>query len=277
MAVTIKDISKCLDEIAPFSIAESWDNVGLLVGDRSREVQRVLVGLDPTLKLLDEALSCGADTVVTHHPAIFKPVSAIDTAEPSGRFLEKALKNQLNVFACHTNFDTIAPGVSDVLARLLGLEDIRPLVVDTPQLTEGAGTGRLGFYNQPLDRATFIDRLLDILERSSVQMAGGLPEIISSVALCGGSGSAFAEAARNRGADLFISAEIKHDVARWAEEADFCIIDGTHYATEKPALKLLVEKMQAYAKTHRWDITISESTTESHPFSPVDTNSYRKQ
>ncbi|MEE4166205.1 MAG: Nif3-like dinuclear metal center hexameric protein [Desulfocapsaceae bacterium] len=277
MAVTIKDIIKCLDEIAPFSIAESWDNVGLLVGDRSREVQRVLVGLDPTLKLLDEALSCGADTVVTHHPAIFKPVSAIDTAEPSGRFLEKALKNQLNVFACHTNFDTIAPGVSDVLARLLGLEDIRPLAVDTPQLTEGAGTGRLGFYHQPLDRATFIDRLLDILERSSVQMAGRLPEIISSVALCGGSGSAFAEAARNRGADLFISAEIKHDVARWAEEADFCIIDGTHYATEKPALKLLVEKMQAYAKTHRWDITISESTTESHPFSPVDKNSYRKQ
>ena len=276
MAVTIKDIIKCLDEIAPFSIAESWDNVGLLVGDRNREVQSMLVGLDPTLKLLDEAAAVGADTVITHHPAIFKPLPAIDTAEPSGRFLEKALKKQINVLACHTNFDTIAPGVSDVLAKLLGLENITALIAETQQLIAGAGTGRLGYYPQPIDRATFVDTLLHVLNLSSVQIAGRLPETISSVALCGGSGSAFAEAARNRGADLFISAEIKHNIARWAEEADFCVIDGTHYATEKPALKLLTEKIETYANMHRWNIEVTESTTESHPFSLVDTNSYRQ-
>ena len=179
MAVTIKDIIKCLDEIAPFAIAESWDNVGLLVGNRSREVQSMLVGLDPTLKLLDEAAAVGADTVITHHPAIFKPIPAIDTAEPSGRFLEKALKKQINVFACHTNFDSIAPGVSDVLADLLGLEHIIPLIAGTSQPTDGAGTGRLGYYPQPIDRATFIDKLLNVLKLSSVQIAGRLPETIS--------------------------------------------------------------------------------------------------
>ncbi len=91
----------------------------------------MLVGLDPTLKLLDEAAAVGADTVITHHPAIFKPLPAIDTAEPSGRFLEKALKKQINVLACHTNFDSIAPGVSDVLAKLLGLENITALIAET--------------------------------------------------------------------------------------------------------------------------------------------------
>ena len=276
MAVTIEDIGKCLDEIAPFAIAESWDNVGLLVGNRSREVQSLLVGLDPTLKLLEEAAAVGADTVITHHPAIFKPIPAIDTAEPSGRFLEKALQKQINVFACHTNFDSIAPGVSDVLAELLGLENTIPLLADTAQPIDGAGTGRLGHYPQPVERAIFIDKLLNVLKLSSVQLAGRLPETISSVALCGGSGSNFAEAARNHGADLFITAEIKHSVARWAEEADFCVIDGTHYATEKPAVKLLTEKIKVYADIHRWNIKISESTTESHPFSLVDTNSYRK-
>lgn len=91
MTVTIKDIIKCLDEIAPFTMAESWDNVGLLIGDQRREVISLLIGLDPTNRLLDEALEIGADTVITHHPAIFKPIPSINTADPAGSFLEKAL------------------------------------------------------------------------------------------------------------------------------------------------------------------------------------------
>jgi len=276
MTVTIKDIIKCLDEIAPFAIAESWDNVGLLVGNRDREVRSILVGLDPTTRLLDEALTVGADTVITHHPAIFKPIPCIDTGEPGGKFLEKALNNHLNVFACHTNFDSVAPGVNDELADLLGLDNISPLIPGASQPFDGAGMGRLGHYRQPLDRTTFINKVLDILELPSIQTAGSLPEMISCVALCGGSGSEFAEVARNCGADLFITSEVKHNIARWVEEANFCVIDGTHYATEKPALKLLVKKIKTYTDAHHWNISISETTTERHPLKLVDKNSYIK-
>jgi len=273
MAVTTKDIIACLDEIAPFAIAENWDNVGLLVGNRNREVKSILVGLDPTTKLLDEAHAVGADTVITHHPAIFRPIPAIDTGEPAGRFLEKALTSQINVFACHTNFDSAVPGVNDALAELLGLVDISPLVPTTSQPVDGAGMGRVGYYRQPLASPTFVKKLLSVLELSSIQFAGPLPETISCVALCGGSGSEFAEIARNCGADLYISSEIKHNIARWAEEAQFCVIDGTHYATEKPALKLLAEKLKTYANSRNWDISISETTTERHPFTMVDIHS----
>lgn len=276
MAVTIKDIIKCLDEIAPFAIAESWDNVGLLVGNRNREVRSILVGLDPTMSLLDEAVTVGADTVITHHPAIFKPIPFIDTAEPAGKFLENALSNNINVFACHTNFDSVAPGVNDELANLLGLENISPLIPESSQHIDGAGTGRLGYYPHPLDRSVFISRLLKTLKLPSIQTAGSIPETVSCVALCGGSGSEFAETARSCGADLFITAEIKHNIARWAEEAHFCVIDGTHYATEKPALRLLVKKLKTYANAHRWNISIKETTTERHPFTLVDANSYRQ-
>lgn len=275
MAVTIKDIITCLDEIAPFTIAETWDNVGLLVGNRNREVKSMLIGLDPTTKLLDEAQKIGADTIITHHPAIFKPIPSIDTGEPAGKFLEQALNSKINVFACHTNFDSVVPGVNDELTDLLGLENISPLVPNTSQPVDGAGMGRVGYYPQPLDRSMFLNRLLAVLELSSVQVAGSLPERISCVALCGGSGSEFAEVARNCGADLYITAEIKHNIARWAEEAEFCVIDGTHYATEKPALRLLTEKLIAYATTHNWDISISETTTERHPFTMVDSHSYQ--
>lgn len=274
MSVTINDIIGCLDEIAPFAIAESWDNVGLLVGDRNRKVSSILVGLDPTSRLLEEAIAANINTVITHHPAIFRPIPSIDTSDPAGKFLEKALSNRINVLACHTNLDSTCSGVNDALAELLELQDTRPLIPSASHAADGSGMGRIGFYPTKKSRKDFVTNVLKVLEIPSVQIAGNIPEIISCVALCGGSGSDFAEMARNCGADVYISSEIKHNIARWAEEAGFCIIDGTHYATEKPGVKLLTKKLQDYACKKGWKIKIKETITENHPFTTVDTNSY---
>jgi len=275
MKTTVADVITGLDQIAPFGMAESWDNVGLIVGDRDRPVGSVLVGLDPTNRLLDEALAEKVDTVITHHPAIFKPIPSIDTGDSSGRFLEKALTHRLNIIACHTNFDTVCKGVNDILAELLGLEKVRPLLPASELFPDDAGLGRIGCYSQPKSRIAFVELLLEVLDLDGVQMAGELPETITAVALCGGSGSDFAEAARRSGADLYISAEIKHSVGRWAEENGFCIIDGTHYATEKPAVRLLAERLRSYSRKRNWNLDVKETETENHPFSTVDKNRYR--
>ncbi len=275
MKTTVADLIGALDQIAPFGMAESWDNVGLIVGDRERQISSVLIGLDPTNLLLKEALDLGADTVITHHPAIFRPIPAIDTSESSGRFLELALTHRLNIVACHTNFDAVCEGVNDVLAELLGLQDISPLIPADEPYPDTAGLGRVGCYTQPKKRKQFIDRLLDILDLDTVQIAGELPAAITAVAVCGGSGSEFAETARRSGADVYLTAEIKHNVARWAEENDFCIIDGTHFATEKPAVKLLAEKLRKYGRERKWQFEVSETETERHPFSIIDKSTYR--
>ena len=275
METKVADLISALDQIAPFGMAESWDNVGLIVGDRGRRVDSVLIGLDPTNQLLSEAIDRGADTVITHHPAIFKPIPSIDTGESSGRFLEKALTHRLNIIACHTNFDSVCKGVNDMLADLLGLQDVSPLRPAEAPFPTDAGLGRIGCYQQPKDKAEFVDLLLEVLNLDIVQMAGELPETITAVALCGGSGSEFAETAKRSGADLYISAEIKHNVGRWAEENDFCIIDGTHYATEKPAVRLLVEHLRTFSLEQNWDLDIQETETENHPFSTVDKYRYR--
>jgi putative NIF3 family GTP cyclohydrolase 1 type 2 len=115
MPVTVADIITCLDGIAPFSVAESWDNVGLLVGDQNRSVTSILVALDPTSQLLDEAIGLGADTVITHHPALFKPLLSINTADPTGIFLEKALSARLTVVACHTSHPSSPPSTPRVM------------------------------------------------------------------------------------------------------------------------------------------------------------------
>lgn len=271
MTVRVKDILESLNIEAPFSLAEAWDNVGLLVGDPEQEVTAVLAGLDPTNRLVDEAIALGANTIVTHHPVIFKPLQTINTAEPNGRLLQKALANHIAIIGCHTNFDSARAGVSHYLALQLGLEDLSPLVSSSDKAGTDTGLGCIGSYPAPLRAADFLDRVFHVLHLPSVQMAGTLPTQITSVAVCGGSGSELAPIALRRGADVYLSAEIKHSTAIWAAETNFCIIDGTHYATEKPAVTLLVKKLQEAGEQKDWTIKILQTTEEQHPFVLMDT------
>jgi dinuclear metal center YbgI/SA1388 family protein len=270
MTVRVKDILESLNVQAPFSLAESWDNVGLLVGDPEQEVTGVLAALDPTNRLVDEALALGVNTIITHHPVIFKPLPSINTAEPGGRLLAKALANQLAIIGCHTNFDSAREGVSDYLAFQLGLENLAPLLPAPDDQAAHTGLGRIGAYPSPVTAADFIARILQTLDLPCVQMAGPLPVTVKTVAVCGGSGSELAPTAFQRGADVYLSAEIKHSTAVWAVENNFCIIDGTHYATEKPAVTLLVKKLREAAHGNNWKIRISQTKEERHPFVLMD-------
>jgi len=270
MTARVKDILEILNIEAPFSLAEPWDNVGLLVGNPEQVVTAVLAGLDPTNSLVDEAIARGANTIVTHHPVIFKPLSVINTAEPGGRLLEKALSNRIAIIGCHTNFDSASEGVSDYLALQLGLTDLRPLLFSANNEPANAGLGRLGSFPEPLSSGDFLARVLDTLQLHSVQMAGKLPEEITTVAVCGGSGSDLATVAFEQGAEVYLSAEIKHSTAIWAMENKFCIIDGTHYATEKPAVSLLVKKLTEAIEEKGWKINIQQTKEECHPFVLMD-------
>jgi len=264
MSVYIHDLLVSLDLLAPFSLAESWDNVGLLVGSPEARITSILLGLDPSLRLLDEAIALGANTIITHHPLIFHPLTTVITDTPIGTFLEKALAHKINVISCHTNLDNSAGGTSDALAQALGLTGLIPL---RPGAIAGTGLGRIGLFDPPLAGAAFMDRLFHTLQLTTIQVAGTIPEQVKNVALCGGSGSELAETARARGADLYLSAEIKHSTARWAEECGFCVIDGTHYGTEQPVMPLLHAQLQELAATNNWPLTIFLTQTEQHPFS----------
>lgn len=263
MTVHVRHILAGLDQLAPFSLAEEWDNVGLLAGTPDAPITSILLGLDPTIKLLDEAIALGANTIITHHPLIFHPLASILTTTPTGIFLEKALTHKINIISCHTNLDNTANGVSDALAWALGLTNLAPL---RPGAIAGTGAGRIGVFAHPFPAPVFMDKLLQTLQVETIQVAGTLPEQIKTMALCGGSGSELAETARAMGADLYLSAEIKHSTARWAEDCGFCVIDGTHYGTEQPAMPFLQGKLQTLAATHNWPLEIFLTQTEKHPF-----------
>ncbi len=272
MTLRVKDILDSLNTLAPFNLAEPWDNVGLLVGNPDQEVTAILAGLDPTTSLIDEAIVLGANTVITHHPVIFKALQAINTSAPDGRLLEKALTNRIAIIGCHTNFDSTHDGVSSILAEQLGLGNHTPLIPTSRGNLPDAGLGRIGSYGTPLSPSEFLNRVLDVLGLDSVQVAGILPEKITTVAVCGGSGSEFAPQARTLGANVYLSAEIKHSTAIWSIESGFCVIDGTHFSTEKPAVAFLVRMLLEAGRKEKWNIRILETTTERHPFVKLDRN-----
>lgn len=266
MKPRIKDILQTIETLAPSTLAEKWDNVGLLVGDANSEVSKTLIGLDPTNTLMDEALATGADTIITHHPVIFKPIASILTGDPLGKLLQKALANNINIIACHTNLDSTLDGVSDTLAKKLGLEDLRALEPSLKTEVSGTGFGRIGSYPHPLKKEEFLRRLFDVLQLETVNLAGKLPEEIKKVALCSGSGSELAPIAHRSGADIYISAEIKHATAIWANEVNFAIIDGTHFSTEKPATYTLAKKLSETSRQKGWEMETILTETERHPF-----------
>lgn len=276
MNVQVHQILTVLDHLAPFALAEEWDNVGLLVGNPEADVSSILLGLDPDLHLLDEALARGANTIITHHPCIFHPLSTIITTSPTGIFLEKALTHKINCIACHTNLDLAANGVSDALAWALGLTDLTPLRPGIMLKTGATGLGRVGHLAPPLSGPAFMRKLLQVVQRDTVQVAGKLPAHIKTVALCAGSGSELAESARTQGADLYLSAEIKHHTARWAEECGFCVIDGSHFGTEQPILPFLQCQIQKSAAANSWPLEILVTQTQQHPFTSIHRNTFEE-
>lgn len=261
-SLTVKKLLDFLQQLASFDLAESWDNVGLMAGDPNQEVGAILIGLDPTEELLDEAASVAANVIITHHPLIFRPLTSVRTDQPVGSHIAKALQLGISVIACHTNLDLVPGGVSDVLTRRLGLQQTSPLTEKAP----GFGFGSLGTFEEPLAADIFLAKLFETLNVPTLGIAGPLPEQIKSVAVCGGSGSDLAEPAFNRGAQVFISGELKLSTARWAEASGFCIIDAGHYATENLIVPALAGMLEKRITDHGITCQVHTSTQQKNPF-----------
>lgn len=259
---TVQDFLTILQHITPEILAEEWDNVGLLVGDPHQQVHRILLALDPTCSLIDQALAGQYDLVITHHPIIFRPLKALRTDTPVGRFIATATSGRISVIACHTNLDSIQGGVSDHLAQIMGLADTRPLVRARSGCDLACGLGRIGTYPTPVSADAFLARLRQLYAPPWILEAGPRPQRVATVAVCGGSCSDFAETALHQGADVFVTAEVKHSVACWARDAGLWLLDAGHFATEQPAVLQFRETLRQQAAGHGWDLLIDAAVQE---------------
>lgn len=262
-SLNVGGLVSLLDELAAFALAESWDNVGLMAGDPAQPVGSILVALDPTEDVLVEAVDNGCNVIVTHHPLIFKPLKAIRTDQPTGRLLTRLLKAEVAMVACHTNLDLVGGGVNDVLAQRFNLLNTSSL----GSIADGeSGFGRIGDLPEPLSGPEMLARIAEILGVAALTYAGPLPELVGKLAVCGGSGSEFAEAAHQLGAQIYITGEVKHSTARWAEAAGLCVVDGGHFATEKPVVPEFAALLQRTLTQRNIEVEVRAAQTQQNPF-----------
>lgn len=236
MNLRLEHILAILEELAPRRLAAAWDNPGLQVGDPGRPVSRILVALDPTLEAVQEASRVKADLLLTHHPLIFKPLYSISPDRHPGDALFEAILSGIAVASAHTNLDAARGGVNDVLADLLGLEEIEVLEVSDDS-APGEGIGRIGSFSSPMPLSEVVIRVRAAFGASGVGVVGEPEMPVRSAAVVGGSGGGLVSMAANRGAQVLITGDTGHHDALSALNHGLAVIDAGHFYTEKAAMK----------------------------------------
>ena len=194
------ELVRPIEEFAPVYEQEKWDNCGFSVGDPQMEVSKALIALDCTESVVDEAIECGADIIITHHPLIFGGVKKITPQNELGRIIYKAVKHNIAIYAAHTNMDKAAGGVSAIMADKIGLAQREILTPDV--------FGIAGFLEEELSVEEFVGKLKNAFGVDVVRCSAPLKEKISRVAVCGGSGKSFIADAMGKGAQVYVTGDI---------------------------------------------------------------------
>lgn len=248
---TIDDVAQYLAQLAPLSLAESWDNVGLLVGDRAAAARRVMTCLTISPPVVAEAVERGVDLIVTHHPLPFQPIKRITADTTAGRMLLDLIAARVAIYSAHTAFDSAPRGINQQIAEMLRLENIRPLQPLAPPTSSSAGaastadlgSGRLGFAPSGETLGELASRTQTTLAASTVRSVGDTAREIRKVAVACGSGGSFLDAARRRGCDCLITGEANFHACLEAQATGVGLILVGHFASERFAMERLAAEM----------------------------------
>ena len=268
--MNLKEIKSFLEGMAPLAVQESWDNSGLQIGCSDKDIHKVMVCLDLTEAVLDEAEAIGADLVISHHPLIFKGLKSISGNTYQERCVRKAILSDIAVYSAHTSLDNILGGVNHKIASLLGLSSLRWL--DSGESAEGcdekcggaaekscgegaegkcggadavaraSGSGLIGELKEPVAAAEFLHTVKTIFDVKALKHSPlSSTTTIRSVALCGGAGAFLLPQAVAKGADCFISGEFHyHDYF----DPGTLLIELGHYESEQFTQDLLKESLE---------------------------------
>lgn len=367
--VKLQRVIQILEEKMPRYLAEDWDNVGLQVGNPQADTKKILLSLDVNLDVVKEALLKGADTIIAHHPLIFKPLKTITSDNPVGKAITTLIENKINLYVAHTNLDSAEEGVNQVLAEALGLknievlspsyeEELLKLVVFVPEESasdvakalgdagagwignyshcsfqspgfgtfiprEGSnpyigeqgklekvaevrvetilpkkrraqvvramlkahpyeevafdlypvlnagnnlGLGRVGRLEEPISLEEFIRQVKKALGLPQVTYGGNLTSKIEKVALCGGSGSSLTGKALFKGADVFLTGDIKYHEGQEMLARGMAFVDAGHNPTEKLIIPFLAKSLKGALQEAKLGVDLEISDTNTNPF-----------
>lgn len=241
-SMKIKTLIKKLGKEFPINLAETWDNVGLLVGDENREITKVQISLDATEEVIDHAIEVGANLIITHHPMIFSGLKNITSKNFMGRKILKLIENKIAVYSMHTNLDSAKGGLNEYIA--IKLEAKNPKILeekkDIDRVSLG-GLGRIYSLETPTELGEYLEFVKEKLDLKSVKVVGDLGRKIKKIAVVNGSGASYLNKVEKLGVDLFITGDIKYHEGLDAREMGMALFDIGHYESEYFFTDLIVK------------------------------------
>ena len=272
--VKCQTVAGILDELVPKRLAESWDNVGLLVGDGKQKINRVMVCLDAPEWVVEEAIDKDVDMIISHHPMIFNGIKRITSDTATGRKLLNLIKNNIAMYSLHTNYDIVAGGLNDIFARELGFLNAKVIkemlkahpyeeaaydIYETKNEGQVMGLGRIAELENETTLSLYADNVKTLLGADHISFAGDPDRRIKKVALLNGSGNKFINDARFAGADVLVTGDMQYHGILDALEMGLCVIDAGHYATEKIMIKYVTEYLKDKFHELKFDVDVIES------------------
>ena len=255
----IHEIVSAFEAVAPLALQESYDNSGLIVGEMGTQVSKALLCLDSTEAVVDEAIAKGCDLIIAHHPIVFGGLKRFTGGDYVQRALIKAIRNNIAIYACHTNLDNVLRGgVNERIAQQLGFEAervLRPVAadfgsfagvgrLDDSDVFRTAGAGVLCKLQKPMNVLDFLQHLKAKMGVEVVKYTKCDVEMVSKVAICGGAGSFLIGDALRAGADAFITSDVKYHEF-FDAEGKMLLCDIGHYESEKYTIDLFSNILSA--------------------------------
>ncbi len=233
----IRDIVAPIEEFAPLSLQESYDNAGLIVGRLDDELRGgVLLAVDVTEAVIEEAIEKGCGLIITHHPIIFHPLKRLNSASVVERCVEMAIRNNIALYACHTNLDSTPNGMSWRVGEMLGLSDMEVL----QPTVDGAGFGVVGTLGEGVSEETFLQLVKQVFGVKALRHSALLGREVKRVAICTGAGASLMSEARVSGCDIYLTSDLKYNDF-YTPDSHFVVVDMGHFESEFCAIAILFD------------------------------------
>ena len=259
----IQHVCQFLETFAPLRLAEDWDNVGLIAGDRQATVSKVMTCLTITAETVNEAIAEKAGLIVSHHPLPFRPIKKLTTDNIPSRLLWKLANAGVSVYSPHTAFDSAAEGINHSLAMKLGISDVKPLAVaDQLDGTEPMlGSGRYGKLATPTSLGDFLEHVKKEFALQKLSYVGDVDCKVNKIAFACGSGGSFLDKAVRVGCDAMVTGEATFHTCLDAKAKGVALILLGHYSSERFAVEQLADRLQREFK----ELKVWASSNEQDP------------
>ncbi|TGY43335.1 Nif3-like dinuclear metal center hexameric protein [Clostridium sartagoforme] len=259
----LKEIIDIMEDFAPLNLKEDFDNVGLMVGDKESEVKRVLLALDCTLDVIEEAKEKKVDLIITHHPLLFKKPSSITTDTLTGKKIIELIKNNINLYSSHTNLDSAKEGLNETIVNILGYNSEELIEINKNARNSNEGLGRIIRLEEAISLDEFVDNVKKKLNISNVKLVKASDKV-KNIAVINGSGSSFLDIAYRRGADCVITGDTTYHYASDYKEMGVSIIDTGHFHSEWIVFLEVINKIKD--KLEDVEILVSENSEDPYTY-----------